>query len=392
MKVNNIIDIKRQNILKIIELIKNGEGLLKKEISERTGLSVATVSNLCGDLKKAGLITEDYSENMDTSVGRHPKIVKLNKNSYFLICIDMHRSDEMRLVILNLANDIVDEEYFELKDETDLSKFIKYTRELCQECCDRSNIPFEKIIGVGAAVPAIFDMTSRNTVCSNIKILEDQPLKQILEDVYKLPAFVYNESNLCVVSKQKNEVSSGNIAYILCSEGLGTGVIANGRVITGYMGYAAEVCHIPIGDHSLICELCGQTGCVQSDLSISGFLSKYYNKQIPLNDIRIKQYWTEFLDKALNDYESVRPVIEKNSIIFGQLVSILVNMFDLEYVFIGGDIAPLFDKMLPFIEREVDTRRIGRGRKMPKILPDIDNNTIIIGCAEQVFRNVLPIK
>ena len=91
---------------------------------------------------------------------------------------------------------------------------------------------------------AIFDMTSRNTVCSNIKILEDQPLKQILEDVYKLPAFVYNESNLCVVSKQKNEVSSGNIAYILCSEGLGTGVIANGCVITGYMGYAAEVCHI----------------------------------------------------------------------------------------------------------------------------------------------------
>ena len=31
MKVNNIIDIKRQNILKIIELIKNGEGLLKKK-------------------------------------------------------------------------------------------------------------------------------------------------------------------------------------------------------------------------------------------------------------------------------------------------------------------------------------------------------------------------
>ena len=56
--------------------------------------------------------------------------------------------------------------------------------------------------------------------------------------------------------------ADGNLAYYLVGEGVGLGVIDNGRLINGFLGAATEIGHISIDVNGRPCD-CGNVGCLE---------------------------------------------------------------------------------------------------------------------------------
>ena len=56
--------------------------------------------------------------------------------------------------------------------------------------------------------------------------------------------------------------ADGNLAYYLVGEGVGLGVIDNGRLINGFLGAATEIGHISIDVNGRPCD-CGNIGCLE---------------------------------------------------------------------------------------------------------------------------------
>jgi len=393
--VQNIMDIKVQNIYRILNAIRFNDELTKKDIASETGLSFATVSNLCRELIAKKLVLEVQADKSYTGIGRLPNNVQLNYNEFFGVCIDMQRSGHITLALTNLRNEIVIKMEVRLRKHDSTESFVEECYRVCEDVCKQAGIKRESLLGLCIAVPAIYDSDNGVTVgvCEGqeVPLLEGKPIKYLFSEAFSLPVFVDNDANIASMSITSNHTHGldgcKNLIYIHCSEGLGVGIIVDKKQLVGCSGYAAEVCHIPIGSEKLTCKLCGSTGCVERDLTISGFVSKYMNIDA-WGSTDLFDKWENFLSAVDSGDVKATEVVGENAKIFGNLVSILVNLFDPEIVYIGGNVSVLFEKMKKTIEAEVKKRLISRSSIRAVLLQDDDKNTIVHGCAETIFKRI----
>jgi predicted NBD/HSP70 family sugar kinase len=389
--MHSIHDIKRQNTFKIIDAIRFNEGLTKKEIASDTGLSFATVSNICRELKEKKIILEAQVEKSNLGVGRSPSTVSLNLNEFFGVCIDMHSEGQVIIAITNLRNEIIIKKEISLGKHDQLFSIIEVCYTMCMEACEEIGIKRSNLLGLCVAIPGIYDNKTGLTVGSSIALFEKQPLQGLFEEVFGLPVSVHNDSNVAsmavTLNNGPNNEKARDLIYIFCSVGLGVGIIVDGKQLTGCEGHAAEICHISMGSQKILCDRCKVVGCVENDLSVSGFVTKYLDYE-PWNRKQVYDYWKEFLLAVDSNEPKALEVVKENAVIFGKLTSMLINLFDPEIVYVGGSVSILLEKMKPVIEGEVTSRLNSRRESRALLLRDSDENMIIYGCAEIIYTRI----
>jgi len=381
----DIIGIKENNLRTIINTIRFEDGLTKKEISLRTGLSFATVSNLCNDLISHNVLTTKKNESL--SVGRKPQDIYLNKNQFCTICINLQFRGKMGLAVLNFRNEVIFSKNYNIENLIDPVKIIAYAHQLfIRDFLEQREESIE-FIGVGVAVSSIFDIQSEILINCAIDFFKNVPLKSIVQKEFGLPVYIDNESKLCALSVSLSQSKLKNIVYLHISEGVGLGVVVDRKIVRGHNGYAGEIAHIPIGDPKIKCLSCDQYGCIESSLSINGFLRSFYGK-IPENKA---EQWNLFIQSLKKDDEKALELTQKNGKLLGVLASVLINIFDPEALYIGGDIAAIFSYCESAFTKEINNRCPLYVDKDIKIICDSNSElTINIGINEEICRSWLP--
>ncbi|AEE97901.1 ROK family transcriptional regulator [Mahella australiensis] len=387
MSINDIIDIKQKNVKDIIRCVRFNDGLTKKQIAEKTGLSFSTVSNICNELKEKGVITDKNDGNY--SVGRTPKVINLAYNKFFVLCLDLQLEGIIKMALLDLRNNIIFQYENDNVDFADVYELVNFAYSGFQTYIKSHDISEDHIVGVGVAISGVFDRKEGKIGSCMVPILEGQPLKKIISDVFHLPVYVDNESNLSVLAAQLYKAKDDykdNVIYLYIGEGVGVGVISDGTLIRGENGYGTEIGHIPIGNMNYQCRTCHSYGCVETDLSIYGFVKKYTGRFMGRKEGVVKE-WNNFICDVLDNKPEAMNVIQENGIILGQLVSILVNLFDPALIYMGGVIAPIYDKLYPFIIDEVKKRLLIPNDR--EIMIECDENsdyTIFKGSVERLLN------
>src|SRR5690554_300102 len=246
MPILDIIDIKNQNIRAIVDAVRFESGLTKRMIAEKTNLSFATVSNLCNELIERNILCMTKREVV--SAGRTPNCISLRYQLFNVICLNLQMKDVMGLAVLNIKNEVIFMKKYDistLKTPYDVILFAKRMFET--EILPNMN-PMITYIGIGVAVSGIHDIERRCLVNCSIDMYEGVPLKDILEEIFQLPAYIDNESNLCALAVKSGKENCNNIVYLHISEGVGVGIIAQGNLVRGFRGYGGEVAHIPVGN------------------------------------------------------------------------------------------------------------------------------------------------
>ena len=82
----------------------------------------------------------------------------------------------------------------------------------------------------------------------NLPGWHDVPLADIISAEFGLPVFVGNDANVAALAEASKGAAQGHrhVVDITISTGSGSGVICDGRLLTGRGGLAAELGHIPI--------------------------------------------------------------------------------------------------------------------------------------------------
>ena len=77
----------------------------------------------------------------------------------------------------------------------------------------------------------------------------------MLEEKFKMPAFLQNDANACALAEWKFGAGKGseNILFFTFGTGLGAGLILNGKLYEGTNGMAGEAGHIRLAE-------CGPVG------------------------------------------------------------------------------------------------------------------------------------
>lgn len=382
--IKSVIDIKKNNIKSIIHYLRFCENATKKQIASDLNLSFATVSNMGNSLVEHGIITE-VDDNGLVGIGRSPKPVRLNKSAHYVAAADFHSSGVARVSLYNLCCEEVASVSLEYDCKLEVHSFIAQFADLYT----RSFSPQQRgaVVGMCVAVSGIYDIETGNVVASELALFESQPLKDLLVEQLQIPIYIENESNLCAFCLAQKE-NCNDIIYFYLGEGLGIGIISEGRNVVGNRGYSAEICHAPLGKLEQPCRLCGSERCMQTDLSVYGFAQKYSGVMPETGDFSA---WDLFLAALERGDAKAQAVARDNAQVLAAGVSVVVNLFDPEMVVLGGINRTLYDAMLPVI-RDVNSRRcVVRGAPQPEYqLDDHGDSTVILGAAEMAYARWFP--
>lgn len=124
----------------------------------------------------------------------------------------------------------------------------------------------QDVDAIGVAAPGPLD-SNRGVVMAapNIPGWVDLPLRQELQERFRIPVVVGNDANLAAVGEWKYGAGKGHhhLVYLTVSTGIGGGVIIDDRLLLGDRGLAAELGHVTVLHDGPLCG-CGQRGHLEA--------------------------------------------------------------------------------------------------------------------------------
>lgn len=308
---------KENNKKLILNLIRQGD-FSRAEISKTIRLTKASVTIIVEELIKENMVYEEESDY--SGVGRKPVYLRLRDDFAYAIGINITRHS-YSVGLVNIKGDLISvkgKKHNNLPPDMVLNEISNLVTEMADIVSNK------KMLGIGAVTPGPVDYKTGTILRPpNFSIWHNYEIAKKLTEKCGINVRLENVSNAYALSEKyfgscRNEE---NYAYIIIDEGIGSGIVINGRLFRGQNGNGNELGHTSINLEGIKCE-CGNVGCLEKYASIPAILKNTGYRS-----------WKEAVDCGAND------LIEKERKYLSFALVNLINLFDLNKIIIGGDIA-----------------------------------------------------
>lgn len=135
----------------------------------------------------------------------------------------------------------------------------------------------EDVIAIGLDVPGPVDDEGKVGMLANIELDPDGLQAAIMRNFPNANLAFVNDANAAALGElwQGSAKDTKGFVLIAIGTGVGGGVIANGRLISGAFGAGGEIGHITVNrDETETCG-CGRKGCLEQYASATGIVNGY---------------------------------------------------------------------------------------------------------------------
>ena len=348
--------VKETNIKQIFDLIYSHGKISRIDLAKITNLSRATVSILVEELLDVGLVNT-IGEGNSNSAGRKPIILEVNKDRAQFITLAF-KKDRFYYVLSDLLGNPLES----------FSEDIKYKKNSYKEIFrlikERTKkLDSEKLLAVCISVPATVNSVTKEMQSSVLDVEDDYGLLTGLEnELTNIPIIVGNQSAVLAYAEYKytdnNEVKDS--IFINIDEGIGAGIIMDGKVFIGSSGHAGEIGHMSIDENGPKC-LCGRRGCIERYINKYAIFDAY--KKVVEKGEGLLPILCEGDLSNLN-YEMIRKAIENNdkkSVEIAEYladklafsISNIISIFNPEEIVIGGGIEEIGNCFLEMVKKQI---------------------------------------
>jgi glucokinase-like ROK family protein len=118
------------------------------------------------------------------------------------------------------------------------------------------------VFGLAVGVVGLVDISTGTLLFAPNLGWRNVPLYELLRREFDLPIYISNEANLAALGESYfgPPGSSDFLLYISSGVGIGGGIVLNGALLTGPIGFTGEVGHMTVDRDGLPCA-CGSQGC-----------------------------------------------------------------------------------------------------------------------------------
>lgn len=392
-------DVKLQNRRLVLRTIVARPMISRAEIAEATGLSKMSVTNIVGELMQAGVVCEPAQGRGETGApGRRPGYLDLSAGSPCEIGVFISRHS-VRVSVGDLRARVLWTKDLPYPAEMDAPTLINLALDGVRAALRQCRRP---VLGIG--VVAIGPVNSeRGTLLrpANFFGLHDIPIVRAVADETGYPVFLASD-NMAGAQGEKlygEGRAHENFLFLLLWEGIGCGVVVDGKLHTGSHGVGGELGHNSICFDGPPCS-CGSRGCLESyantrrmaaqvrERIASGAHSALSGK--PLD-------WNAILAAAIAGDAPALEAVESYCDYLSCALVNMVNMFDPEIIYVcqHGDRAAgeLLSRML---EARVNARMLAPDcRRVALKCASFGEDAVVIGSlalvARRAFDGSLPI-
>jgi glucokinase len=243
---------------------------------------------------------------------------------------------------------------------------------------------------VAMGVPGLIDSKKGEILFAPNIYFENYPLKQKVEEKYKIPCFVGNDVNLGLLGEWKygNINKPQNCVGIFVGTGIGGSIIINDILYKGNSYCAGEFGHIVVEKDGPKCS-CGNNGCIEAFAGKSAITAYVREQIVKGRKTMLKESLNKdvliggnALRKALIfEDEVAMEVMDRAALYLARGAAILINIFNPEtIVFGGGIIEATGDYVMPRVIKQTPNYCIKEIYKNTKIIKaDLGDYSVVYG-------------
>ncbi|WP_274423131.1 ROK family protein [Chelativorans sp. YIM 93263] len=255
-------EMRKRNRALVISAVRKAGQCSRTQIARLTDLSQSTISAIASDLLDEKIMRQaGQGEATPARRGRPQVAIELNPEAASAVCVYLSFNN-LSAALVDYCGRVIE------RQDTRLSTLDVGQRELMDLAAStiRSLIGNrDNVLRVVLAVQGITDSDGHELLWSPITPHNHVPFGPALEEIFGLPVIVQNDCNMIAAALRWHDPQryGDNFAAILLSDGIGMGLMLNGRLFTGTHSSGGEFGHMIHEPNGALCR-CGRQGCIEA--------------------------------------------------------------------------------------------------------------------------------
>ena len=375
-------DLTQMNSALLLDILRKRGVCSRVELAKETGLTQAGITKLVSSLieqqilKETGILSQN--ERGRKSIG-----LQLNDELGKVVSINFSRTF-IKIAIFDINGRVYNNITVQLGHFKTLDDAMLHVLDLVKEYV----VAFPDIKAIGIALPGPYLRQSRQiTVAdSSFNWFAFRP-QEILEENLNLPVYPIHDADAAVLSyRWRNDVDSyKTLTYMLLGEGVGAGIVIDGKLFEGSFGTAAEIGHMSIDVKGIPCS-CGNRGCLERYCSTSAIVEKAKRVLNRHPDSGLNQYKELTYYDIFNEFDKMDPlatsIINEACEYIGYGVVNLINAYNPDLIVLGNIMCRSGVVLLNKVNEVVHERIIPEiADKVEIRMEPQESDSILYGCA-----------
>ena len=250
------------------------------------------------------------------------------------------------------------------------------------------------VAGIGIGAPNGNYYTGEIAFAPNLPWKGVIPRAELFRSAFGLPAVVTNDANAAAIGEMTYGAARGMKDFIVVTlgTGLGSGFVANGKLIYGHDGFAGELGHVIAERNGRECG-CGRKGCLERYASATGIAItaeewlRDGSRPSSLRDYTAKiSAWHIHQAAAAGDALALE-LFEYTGQILGRVLADTVAITSPEAIIFFGGVAKSGDFLLNPVRRHMEDNMLNIFKDKVKLLISTvpDQDAAILGAAALVW-------
>ncbi len=342
----------------VLDMIRTRQPVSRADLARYSGLRPSTISSIAEQLIVEQWITEGALGHAPR--GRKPRFLQLNVQRAGVIGINV-RPATTTIALADLNARFIAQQ--SIPTATDPQIFVK---DLCQHVKAfvkaHPQVFYE---GIGVSLPGRIDRLTQRLVFAPNLGWRDLNLKKALESATGLAVEIENAANACALAEiWFNRQGDGvhDLIVVTVSEGIGTGIIANGELVSGSTGVAGEFGHVSINEEGPRCK-CGNRGCWEMYASNSAAIQAYVQATTGGRISKIRESnrsneptFDDILRLAQQGDAKAAEVLDRMGHYLGVGISMLITGIAPKLIVLVGEVTRAWERIQPVIKKVVAER------------------------------------
>lgn len=251
----------RLNRSLVLNLLRRRGCCSRAELAQSAALKRATITNIIGEFIDLGLVVE--TGLLNGQKGRRSIGLQINGQRYQVIGVMITRK-HFSLARIGLSGEVHAFETHQLAAGANADEIIRSVKKSVRTMIRAARDA--RVLAIGVALPGPYKQEQGEVVfVTNQTGWENVPVRARLQEGFEIPVILENDANAAAYAQYwygTEGAETDDLAYIVAGEGIGCGLLSQGRLVRGAMGIAGEIGHTSIHFDGPQCE-CGNRGCLE---------------------------------------------------------------------------------------------------------------------------------
>lgn len=340
----------------VLNLIRTKQPISRADLARASGLQRSTISLIVEELISERWVLEGATGRLPR--GRRPTFLLLNDDRV-IIGVDV-RPLLTTVALADVNGKFTSQEVIATQPDAKatMSRLIERIERLIAACGKK------KIEGIGISLPGRVESGTERLVFAPNLGWGEIDIRKMVASATGLDVELENAANACVLAAVWfDRVESRNFVVVTVSEGIGTGILVNGRLARGLSGMAGEFGHVPLDPTGPQCS-CGSQGCWEVFGSNRAALRYYFETR----DATDRLTFQDLLRLADQGDTRAARALDTMAQYLGRGMRMIVAGLDPEQIIIIGDFTRSWQRFGPVIEAEVK-QQVLPGGVPPRLVP-----------------------